>query len=214
MKNIFKSRTKWWVEQEREFLISWLLKTLVHKCRRFPAMKTLECKRPKLWPHEENNLHFLSRIQWPSRSVHVCDLTWLTLGTTISPQGLSPLPFPTKYCTFQAQPAWCFFRRVADLLSPEFLPSPTVCQSFSAPYFLSRPTFCLGAGCGRLASSSLDLCVFFSFHFLTYLLPTIIPSHALPSEQVRLSLHLADLSLHRLPACLPAFLCLCVWLSP
>lgn len=121
-------------------------------------------------------------------------------------------PSPHKVCSpsspsaalFRAQFACCFLRRVAYLLSPEFLSPPTVCQVF----LYSLGYFCLGAGFVFLASSSPDLCVFFSFHLLTYLLRTIIPSHALPSEQVSFSLHLAGLSLHGLPACLPQPACL------
>lgn len=92
-------------------------------------------------------------------------------------------------------------RWLADLLSPE-MPLPILCVSA----FLCS----LGLFPRKLASSAgfflSGLCVFSSLHALTYLLPTVIPSHNLPLEQAGLSLHLAALSSSPVPsACLSGF---------
>lgn len=58
--------------------------------------------------------------------------------------------------------------------------------------------------------------LFFFLHPLTYLLPTVIPSHILPSEQASLSLHLAGLSFTIVSAFipLPAYLASPRWALP
>lgn len=99
----------------------------------------------------------------------------------------------------------------------------TVCLLFSQGGWLTYcPQRCLSTLCvslsllprsvfdWRLASYCWFLplqLVFFSLHFLTYLLPTVIPSHILLLEQASLSLHLEGLSFSlvsaSVPLCLP-----------
>lgn len=76
-------------------------------------------------------------------------------------------------------------RWLVDLLSPEMSLYPVLVSLCS-----------LGVFDWRLASScwvsSSPASVFFSLHFLTYLLPTVIPSHILLLEQAHQSLHLVS----------------------
>lgn len=72
---------------------------------------------------------------------------------------------------------------------------PSVFQTLSAP---SVPCWKLASGCQLL-----PLQCFSSFHSLAYLLPTVIPSHALPLKQASLSQHLTRPSSSPVSASVP-----------
>lgn len=96
------------------------------------------------------------------------------------------------------------------LLSPESLSPPAV-----SVLLCTLGLFLSGAGLLLLVSFSPGLCMFFSLHPLTYLLPTVIPSHTLLLEQASLSLHLTGLSFSPLSALvpLPVYLASPLWAS-
>lgn len=98
-------------------------------------------------------------------------------------------------------------RWLVDLLYPE-IPFSTL------SVFLCSSGLFLSGGWQLLAGFFLSS-LFFFLHLLTYLLPTVIPSHILPSEQASLSLHLAELSFTIVSAFipLPAYLASPRWAS-